>query len=221
MVLARLASLLLFGALGAYAVLLAAQDRNESYMLSVGKRLDLEQSVTIEQVGAAARYIMSPAFEHSCRSDILRPALTIVLYDLGRANRVSDYDGWVKANMATLAYLNSMIRCLPADGNVWLRDVLVSRAIAENPQSLHDKMAVSRALMPYEGPQLFARLFLWKRISPLALATSEDLARADISTVLLHGGDKLNAAMRDRKSPAFETLLTSEIKRIKTSAPPS
>lgn len=207
---ARLLSLLLFLALGAYAATLAAEDRRHGYVLAVAQRLDLKQSITIDQIATAAAQTTDPAFSHHCRSDILRPGLTVMLHNLGRMNQAIDYDAWVDANAATQAYLGMMIRCLPADGNVRLREALVSRAIAEDPESLRQKMSGARALMPYEAQQVLARLSLWKRLSPLALAASEPLARADIAATLRHGSAALKAALHDGASPAFAALVESE-----------
>lgn len=210
----RIASLLLFLLLGGYAVLLTIQDYRNAFVLAVGDSLERKQTVTINEVAAAAAQISEPSFSHYCRSDILRPGLVVMLAELGQKNQVANYDAWVHANAATEAYLTAMIRCTPADGNVWLRDALVSRVIAEDAKSLRDKMTVARALMPYESKQVFARLYLWKRLSPLALKTSEDLARGDIWTTLLYGSDGLKTSMRQDMSAAFEALVNSEAAKI-------
>jgi xanthine dehydrogenase iron-sulfur cluster and FAD-binding subunit A len=211
---ARLISLLLFLLLGAYALQLIVEDRREASMLAVADLLERRQFVTVGEVADAAASINMVSFGHSCRSDILRPGLVVMLSNLERMNQAVDYQAWADANAASQTYLSTMIRCTPADGNAWLRDALVAKVIAEDPAALRDKMEIARALMPYEAKQLFARLYFWKRLSPLALKTSEDLARADIRATLLYGSTDLRTKLRQNMSDAFADLVKSEAEHL-------
>jgi hypothetical protein len=214
MIWTRTASLLLFLLLGGYAVLVTTDDFRSAFVLAVADRLERKQPVTADELAAAAARIREPSFGHYCRSDILRPGLVVMLADLGRMNQTADYAAWARANAATEAYLTLMIRCTPSDGNVWLRRALVESVIAEDPKSLRSKMMIARALMPYENKQVYARLYLWKRLSPLALEISQDLARGDIRATLLHGSDDLKTSMRQGMSAAFAALVKSEAAKI-------
>jgi hypothetical protein len=206
----QIVGLAAFLALAGFSGALAVQDRSARFVLMVADRLDHGRDVAASDVAQAAADIASPAFRHQCRSDLLRPALTVVLTNLDRMNQVRDYDGWAGAIRASQAYLFTMERCLPSDGNVWLRDALVSRAVAEDPESLRAKLTVARALMPYESAQLFARLFIWKKLSPLALSQSESLARSDVLATLLYGDDRLKTSLRKDASSAFKALVDRE-----------
>ena len=208
--LARAVSLLLFVVLGCYALLLATEDRDQGSVRAIETRLELRQAVTIGQLASAAELALGTA-ARDCRSNILRPALAVSLYNLNRFNQAVDYDAWAAAHADEQAFIAAMIRCRPVDGNAWLRDALVTRAIAEDPVSLKAKMTLASQLMPYEETQVSARLFLWKRLSPYALSVCADLARADVRAVLLYGTQSMKKSLMEGMSAPFATLLKSEV----------
>jgi len=210
----RLTSIVLFAAVAGYALQLSLLDSKYRYVVNVATHLELGETVSADVNATAAEIVFKSSFEAGCRSDILRPALTVVLFHLDRTNQAVDYEKWASAHGAAENFLSSMIRCMPSDGNVWLREAVVSRAIAEDPTSLKQKMAMSNKLMPYEAPQVFARLAIWKRISPFALAACEGQARSDIRTALVYGSRELKASLKMNMSAAFAALLKREINNL-------
>jgi hypothetical protein len=209
----RILSLLFFTAMGSYAVFLASEDRDISYVKAIADRLEHGQTVTISQVATAADIVLTKSASHHCRSDILRPAVFVAMYNLNRTNQAKDYDQWASLHGESQSYLATVVRCTPANGNVWLRDAFVERAISEDPTSLRRKMLMASQLMPYEEQQVLARLSLWKRLSGHALSECDDLARADIRAVLLYGSDKMKKALNEGMSPEFSVLVKNELSK--------
>lgn len=206
----RFVSLLAFLAIAFYSITLVTEDVRQSYMLSVANDLEYGRDVDAKQISRAADMVLQPSFGDHCRSDILRPALSVVLYNLNSTNQARDYKRWAATQEASAAFITSMIRCLPNDGNVWLREALMSKAVAEDPESLRQKMSIARALMPYEAPQMLARLYFWKHLSPLALSMSSDLTMDDIRDTLLYGDKTLKKSLTDDMSEAFGMLLKKQ-----------
>ena len=211
----RLISLLAFLSMAFYSATLVMEDAQRSYMLLVANDLEYGRNVDADRIQKVAETILQPSFSDHCRSDILRPALSVVLYNLNSTNQARDYKRWAATQEASEAFMASMIRCLPNDGNVWLREALMSKAVAENPASLYQKMTIARALMPYESQQMFARLYFWKHLSPLALSTTSDLATADIRDTLLYGDKELKKTLPDGRSDAFSALLKKQSAELK------
>jgi len=204
----------LFAAMAIYAGHLAAEDSRYRAVLGVAERLEFGKGVSSDITKALANVVLDPSYATDCRSDLLRPALTIVMVHLNATNSARDYQGWATAHRDAEKFLARMIRCLPADGNAWLREALVSRAIAEDADGLKQKLVVARRLMPYEAPQVRARLSLWKTLSPYALSASENLARADIRATLVYGRADLKRFLTENMSPQFAALVRSESQNL-------
>jgi hypothetical protein len=210
----RVVSFALFAAIAAYSAHLAFSDTRYRYVLNTGNRLELGETVPAGVISAAAEMVVDPSFSSECRTDVLRPALTVILYHLNATNPALDYSGWSKAHGDADNFLKAMIQCMPSDSNAWFREAFVSRAIAEDAAKLCQKLAVARQLSPYEEPEVFTRLFLWKSLSPFALTKCESLARTDIRAVMLYGGKSLKNFLRINMSPAFEALVNSEAENL-------
>jgi hypothetical protein len=207
----RIVSVAVFAALCAYTVALAVQDRSQHLMLSVATRLEFGHTVSRQMVKATAEQILTDYHSFGCRSELLDPGLSVVLVNLSGTNQVKDYGGWFREHSRALDYLAEMIRCMPVDGNAWLREAMVSNAIAEDVSTLKPKMAMARRLMPHEGQQVLARLAVWKRLSVLGLNSCEAMARADIHNALVFGGYRLKLSLGEPASPQFLLLLYSEV----------
>jgi hypothetical protein len=165
----------------------------------------LDQLVSSGGMGLAMR---------TCRSDILRPALTIHLVSASMQDVGSDFEGWSRAIAHAQAFVRHMARCMPSEGNVWVRDSMLSRAIAENPKELSAKIAISAALNPNEQVQLEARLALWKKLTPTTLEAAADVLTADVSAILNYGDQRLLKQLLENTPASLSAVVDSEISRL-------
>jgi hypothetical protein len=205
-----------FAAFAVYAFMLSEQDEQHGVMLAVAVAFDQAATVPEPRLKAEADAILADSFDVDCRGDMLRPALTIVLHRLDTLNIVRDYDEWARVHMAAESFTQKMIRCRPADGNVWLREAVISSHIAEDAASLKQKLTMAQSLMPYEAEQVLSRVTFMQRLSPYALIVCRDVARADIAAILRYGSERLQAALSDNNvNASFTALVDSERSKIK------
>jgi hypothetical protein len=205
-----LAAGLFFVALGAYAVVLSRGNIEHRALLTMDERLAAGWTVTVKQVAETAQAVVAENDDGHCRSTYLRPAVAVVLYDLNRYNQAADYNAWAAAHLNAEQILGTALRCLPSDGNLWLRKALLARAAAENPAEIKAIMTLSSQLAPYERRQILARLELWKHLSSYGLFVNNDLARADIRSVLLFADGPARKSLMKGMSPDFKTLVSRE-----------
>lgn len=199
-----------FATIGAYSVHLSNADANYRSLLGIASRLEAGRIVSKDIVSAVSDDILDPSFAAECRSEILRPALTVVLFRLNDTNSALDYSVWAETHAKAKNFIDGMIRCMPSDSNAWLRLAVVSRAVAENANAISQQMALAQRLAPYEAPQVYARLVVWKMLSPYALSVSGTLARADIRATMIYGSKVLLASLKVGMSPQFEALVKRE-----------
>jgi len=205
-----------FAGFAVYAVILSEQDERQGVMLAVAAAFDHGTGVPPEALKAQADNILAESFDANCRGDILRPALTIMLHRLDTLNIVRNYDEWANVHMAAESFVQQMIRCRPADGNVWLREAVISSHIAEDAQSLKQKLTVAQSLMPYEAEQIMSRVTFMKGLSPYALVVCGSIARADIYAILRYGSQHLQAVLNDNNVTAsFAAMVDSERSKFK------
>jgi hypothetical protein len=214
MPLLRIASILLFAAMAVYGAMLSTTNFGQATLRNMSEDLIMRRNLTATQVHDAAASPEIDLAVRSCRSDLLDEALSVVLADLNQVNQVADYDEWAKTHGRSQKFLQGMLRCLPMNGNAWIRDAMVSRAIAENPAELKDKLELASQLTPFERQLIVARLSLWKRLSPRALALSAPLIQGDIVSVLRYGTDPVVKALPIGAPDAFRSVMLTELASI-------
>lgn len=213
MMFARTLTLLVFGAAAWHATQLSIENARHVPIRTIAERVETGRTVDQASLSAEATRILATQTRAGCRSGILRPGLSVILHDAANMNQASDYDSWSHAHGQARDYMTAMEHCLPSDGNLWLRDALVDRAVAEDPAQLVRKMRLAARLAPFEDHQVLARLHFWKTASPQTLAAGQALARTDLSIALRYGSDALKAAITEEMSPDFETLWQTEVAR--------
>jgi hypothetical protein len=213
MVIARLLSLALFAAAAWQAFQMTVVNVGHTTNRTVAERLEAGRSLEPAYLAARASDVLAATDRAGCRSGILRPGLSVVLHNAAATNQARDYDGWVKAHTIAQDYLAAMARCLPSDGNLWLREALVDRAIAEDPADLVRRMALATRLAPSEDHQILARIHFWKTASPQTLAAGQALASQDLRVALTHGSDAVRKDVQASMSPEFESLWRIEVAR--------
>ena len=120
----------------------------------------------------------------SCASDVLYPALVIILRKLDRLSVSENYYEWARAMEAGGKFLRHAAQCLPTSGDIRARLAMVDRAIAENPEKICHLLRMSQRLSPNEALVIAARMRLYNKLSPATVTRCEDAvpdARAGIS----------------------------------------
>jgi hypothetical protein len=125
----------------------------------------------------------------SCRSDLLRAGLTLYLASLDRISVDTDFDAWSRANRETREFLVHAMECVPWDGNMWLRDTMLSAATVEDEASFGAGLDRSIELAPAEGLLAMARLDFLLHLQPATRASLVDRASADLLNILSAGTD--------------------------------
>lgn len=211
----RFAVAALFACSAAYAEHLTIQNARSQDIVSAARQLEKSRtSYTPAQLDElTASDGMAVALE-TCRSDILRPALSVQLVSAAVRDPGADFDGWSKAMDGAQKFASHMARCMPSEGNAWVREALLSRAIAEAPGELSEKIAVAAALSPYEYTQLQARLVFWSKASPATLKASQDTLTADLGTILTYGDDRLLKPLLVNTPETLNKVLDQEVARL-------
>lgn len=204
----------LFAGLAIHAGFSVATDIGQTPLRAVAEDLGMRRNLTALGVREAARSEAIGSALASCRSVLLEQAKTVILYDLNQANQVADYEGWVEAHAHAQAFLRGAIRCAPMDADAWIRQAMVSRAIAEDAGGLRDKLELAGQLSPFERQQVLARMSLWKRISPHALGVNAELAEADVMAILRYGSDPAVKTLAAGGSVQFRRMVQKGIERL-------
>jgi len=187
---------------------------SKSGIRSLALDLLMRRNVTARAVHDAARSEKIDAAVASCRSDLLDDALSVMLHDLNQTNQVADYQSWAVSHAKSQVFLRGMIRCLPMNANAWIRDAMVSRAIAEDAGSLKTTLELARQLAPFESQLLIARLQIWKKLSPRALTLNAMLVEADVDVALRYGSDKVVKSLPKAAGDGFASLLHRQVLRL-------
>ncbi|WP_137154512.1 hypothetical protein [Rhizobium sp. FKL33] len=211
----RLAVAGLFACSAAYSMHLAIENGRAREMVAAAR--ELEKSRTSYSASQLDQLVLSDGMAlamETCRSDVLRPALSVQLVSASMRDVGADFDGWSRSMGQAQSLVRHMARCMPSEGNVWVRDSLLSRAIAENPTELADKIAINVALSPNEAIQLQARLALWKKLTPTTLEAAQDVMTADVSTILNYGDQRLLKPLLENTPVSLSAVVDSEISRL-------
>lgn len=150
------------------------------------QKLNLGEALTIGSLEALAA---GPEFERAlgqCRSNILDPALVVQLNSLDHINRATDDDRWQKAMGRAQQLVEKTERCKPADGNLWLRDAMLVRAVAEVPDAIAIRLALSSNLTPNYMPVVQVRIALWAQSRPDTQALGQQTIESDLRTLVLY-----------------------------------
>lgn len=214
MPLLRIASVLLFAVMAVYGAMLSTTNFGQATLRNMSEDLIMRRKLTATQVHDAAASPEIDVAVQTCRTDLLDEALSVVLADLNQVNQVADYDAWVRTHGRSQKFLQGMLRCLPMNGNVWIRDAMVSRAIAEDPAELKDKLELASQLTPFERQLIVARISLWKQLSPRALALCAPLMQGDIVSVLRYGADPVVKTLPAGAPEAFKAAISTELANI-------
>jgi hypothetical protein len=153
---------------------------------AAAQRLNLGEPLTAASIEALAA---GPEFDHAlgqCRSSVLDHALVIQLNRLDNINRATDDDGWQKAIGRTQQLVEKSERCKPGDGNLWLRDAMLVRAVAEVPEAVAMRLALSSNLIPTYMPVVQVRVAQWALSNPDTQAAGQDTIESDLRTMVLY-----------------------------------
>jgi hypothetical protein len=210
----RIACFVLFAAMSVYAAGFSIANFGQAQIRTVASDLTMRRNVSVRRLREAAESLLIDKAVASCRSDFLQDALTVILYNLDQTNQVADYDGWVKAHLRSQKFVHGMVRCLPMDANAWLREAMMSRTIAEDANDLDTKLQVASQLAPFERQQISARLSVWKRLSPHALAICAPLVQGDILSVLRYGMDPMVKALPIGAPDPLHAMITAQLGAI-------
>jgi len=214
MPLLRIASVLLFAAMAIYGATLNITNFSQAPLRNLAADLLMRRNVTALMVHDAAGSREINEAMRTCRSDLLDDALSVILHDLNQTNQVADYDSWARSHARSQIFLQTMIRCQPLNGNAWIREAMVERAIAEDAESLRIKLDTAIQIAPFERQLVVARLSIWKRLSPRALEICAPLAETDIVSVLRYGMDHIVKDLPAGASDGFRHLLLAQLASI-------
>ena len=207
----RIANLVVFTAMAGFSLSLVVVNFGQSSVRNLASDLFYRRNVSALQVHQGARATGIETAVRTCRSDLLNEALSVTLADLNQTNQVADYNTWADTHARSQVFLRGMIRCLPMNANAWLREAMVSRAIAEDADSLRARLQLARQLAPFERQMILGRLSIWQRLSPLALDANRGLAEADILSVLRYGRDPMIKALAAPSSVAFGDMVAAQL----------
>lgn len=150
------------------------------------QRLNVGDPVTAESIEALSA---GPEFRSAlsqCSSYILEPALVVQLTNLDSINRATDDDRWQYAMARAQQLVAHSERCKPADGDLWLRDAMLVRAVAEVPEAIALRLALSSNLSPTYMPVAQVRVALWSASSLETQAAGKNAIESDLSTLALY-----------------------------------
>lgn len=149
-----------------------------------GEKVGASEILSPEVLQRVASGLALEGILKTCRTDLLRPALFVQLAALDTVSQQKDDARWLKYVDGAKRFLQHMERCNPANGDVWLRDAMLSHALGEDTEGFHDKVTLSSALMPNYRHEVSARVSLWSSMTEQALETYRDFVIADLSIIL-------------------------------------
>jgi hypothetical protein len=148
----------------------------------------------------------------SCRTSLLKAALSIQLAAVDRIDEVGDFARWAEAVQRSRGFLLHAISCAPTIGNFWLRLAMLSRATAEDPSALARQLNISRCLSPSERSAVVARLQVFGSVSPATRELAKSAVEADLLTLRAYG----DATDRQLVASQIGTTLDSYLKTART-----
>ena len=153
---------------------------------TAAQRLNLGEALAAGSIGALAAGSEFDRALDQCRSNILDPALVIQLNSLDSINRATDDEGWQTAMGRAQQLVEKSERCKPADGNIWLRDAMLVRAVAEVPEAIAMRLALSSNLIPNYMPVVQVRVALWAQSTPATQAAGQETIERDLRTLVFY-----------------------------------
>jgi hypothetical protein len=211
----RFAVALLFAGSAVYAATLTWENARSQEIALAARQLEKSRTAYTEaQLDELVASDGMTLAMQSCRSDILRPALSVQLVSASLRNAGADFDAWSQTMAGAEAFLTHMVRCMPSEGNAWVREAMISRAIAEAPTVLSEKIAIAAALSPNEYIQLQARSAFWLRASQATIDASQDTLSSDLSTILTYGDDRLMTPLLANPPKTLTATLAAEQARL-------
>lgn len=130
-----------------------------------------------------------------CRSDILADALVIQLNQLDKTNIATDDQAWSDAVKRTQALVAHTERCAPGNGDLWLRDAMLIRAVAEEPDAIVKRLALSANLTSSYMPVVQTRVALWASLQPASQEAGKDVIDDDLRIMVFYFPPYQTAAM--------------------------
>ncbi|MCM2477820.1 hypothetical protein HGO38_30705 [Rhizobium sp. CG5] len=153
-------------------------------LMLLAKKIELGQPVSRDAIPTYIQQVPDIVEAGTCRSDVVRAGLTVVLADLDRQNSTDDYDAWAAAMERSQNYLRHALSCLPADGNLWLRLAMVRFAVAAEPRELASLMSQSVNLAPVEPNIVAGRFVMWNKMNAATLQEASRSVESDLRLLL-------------------------------------
>lgn len=130
-------------------------------VVSIANDIDTYGSVSSETLLASMDTLSIIADDNICRSDIVRAGMSLILKDLDYRYQSEDVTSRSNGLIFAERYLRHALKCLPVDGNVWLRFAMVRYARTSNLDELAQLISMSQQLAPAEENIILGRFTLW------------------------------------------------------------
>lgn len=205
----------LFGVTAFYIVVLASNslmlDSDYSGVKFYSRTVQSGEPRTRKDVVKLSTISNEIASENVCRSDILKAGLVLVLSRIEVNLAPQDYDSWLEAVSNANGYIAHAIRCIPTDGNLWLRMAMVTRAGAEDPERIAELMTRSQSLAPAEISVVMDRIRFYNSLGASTLEKTSLVVQKDIA-ISLQQEPKLLREVLDKPSKALTPYLRAAIR---------
>jgi hypothetical protein len=160
-------------------------------LASLGTREAAERLNLGETISNALVETLSSGHEYraaleNCRSDILDAAVILQLRHIDNVNRATDDTRWQEAMERAQTFVTHALGCNPADGNLWLRDAMLVHGVAEQPEAVVKRLALSADLVSSYLPVVQARIALWSVLSPATQELGKDLMDNDLRIMVFY-----------------------------------
>jgi hypothetical protein len=152
----------------------------------VVERLNQGETVTPALIDSLTNGSEFAASLKLCRSNVLEAALTIQLNHLDGVNRAVDDERWQDAMAKALSLVEHAERCTPGDGNLWLRDAMLVRAVAEQPAAIVQRLELSANLIPNYMPVVLTRLGFLSSTTAETQAAGSSLLDDDLRVTVFY-----------------------------------
>lgn len=127
----------------------------------------------------------------TCRSDIVKPAIGLLLLNVDRQSTSADDDLWRDILGDAEQFLRFGLRCLPMDGDIWLRLAMIRALEGALPEEVATLFNTSQQLAPVHPDVLKARLQFWPTLAPAAQQLSLMARTTDLATLCSASGRPL------------------------------
>lgn len=134
-------------------------------VLSLAKDIDTYGNLPNETLLSAMDSLSQIPDENICRSDIVKAGMALVLKDLDYRYQTEEMANRSNGLVFAERYLRHALKCLPVDGNVWLRFAMVRYARTSNVDELVQLISMSQQLAPAEDNVILGRFVLWNNAS--------------------------------------------------------